>query len=48
MPFLALCKTAVDADLENIIIPHLKDSIYSYLKTDTLLFQEDPEGIKKA
>lgn len=35
---LALCRTAVDADIEGHLSEHLRHSIYEYLKTDTLLF----------
>ena len=35
---LALCRTAVDADIEGHLAEHLRHSIYEYLKTDTLLF----------
>lgn len=38
---LALCRTAVDADLENNIAEYLKATIIEYLKTDTLNFYED-------
>jgi hypothetical protein len=38
MPILALCRTAVDADIEGHLAEHLRHSIYEYLKTDTLLF----------
>lgn len=38
MPMLALCRTAVDADIEGHLAEHLRHSIYEYLKTDTLLF----------
>ena len=41
MPILALCRTAVDADIEGHLAEHLKFSIYEYLKTDTLLFHDD-------
>lgn len=38
---LALCRTAVDADVEGHLAEHLRHSIYEYLKTDTLLFVDD-------
>jgi hypothetical protein len=38
---LALCRTAVDADIEGHLAEHLRHSIYEYLKTDTLLFVDD-------
>lgn len=38
MPMLALCRTAVDADIEGHLSEHLHHAIYEYLKTDTLLF----------
>lgn len=41
MPMLALCRTAVDADIEGHIDQHLKHTIFEYLKTDTLNFYED-------
>lgn len=41
MPILALCRTAVDADIEGNISEHLKHTIYEYLKTDTLNFYDD-------
>lgn len=41
MPLLALSRTAVDADIEGHLAQHLKNTIYEYLKTDTLLFYED-------
>jgi chaperone required for assembly of F1-ATPase len=41
MPILALCRTAVDADIEGHLAEHLRHSIYEYLKTDTLLFHDD-------
>lgn len=37
---LSLCRTAVDADIQNNIAEYLKSSIYEYLKTDTLNFYE--------
>ena len=40
MPMLALSRTAVDADIEGHLAQHLKNTIYEYLKTDTLLFYE--------
>ena len=40
MPMLSLCRTAVDADIQNNIAEYLKSSIYEYLKTDTLNFYE--------
>ena len=40
MPILALSRTAVDADIEGHLAQHLKNTIYEYLKTDTLLFYE--------
>jgi ATP synthase mitochondrial F1 complex assembly factor 2 len=44
MPMLALCRTAVDADIEGHLADHLRHSIYEYLKTDTLLFVDDTFG----
>lgn len=41
MPMLALCRTAVDADIEGHLSQHLKHSIYEYLKTDSMLFTSD-------
>ena len=41
MPLLALSRTAVDAEIEGHLAQHLKNTIYEYLKTDTLLFYED-------
>ena len=41
MPILALCRTAVDADIEGHLSPHLRHSIMEYLKTDTLLFEDN-------
>jgi chaperone required for assembly of F1-ATPase len=40
MPMLSLSRTAVDADIEGHLSEHLKNTIYEYLKTDTLLFYE--------
>jgi len=41
MPLLALSRTAVDADIEGHLSPHLHHSVYEYLKTDTLLFPDE-------
>ena len=41
MPFLALSRTAVDADIEGHLAPHLEHSVIEYLKTDTMLFEDD-------
>jgi ATP synthase F1 complex assembly factor 2 len=41
MPLLSLSRTAVDADVEGHLAEHLKNTIYAYLRTDTLLFYED-------
>ena len=38
---LALCRTAVDADIEGNISQFLKNTIIEYLKTDTLIFYEE-------
>jgi hypothetical protein len=31
MPMLALCRTAVDADIEGNLAEHLKNTVYEYL-----------------
>ena len=41
MPLLSLSRTAVDADIEGHLAIHLKNTIYEYLKTDTVLFYEE-------
>lgn len=41
MPFLALCRTAVDVDLTPNLREHLLDSVYTFLPTDTMLFCAD-------
>ncbi len=41
MPMLALSRTAVDADIEGHLAEHLRHTIYEYIKTDTLLFEDD-------
>ena len=38
---LALTRTAVDADIEGHLSPHLRHSVIEYLKTDTMLFEDD-------
>ena len=41
MPLLALSRTAVDADIEGHLAVHLQHSVFEYLKTDTILFEDD-------
>ena len=41
MPILSMSRTAVDADIEGHLAEHLKNTIFEYLKTDTILFHED-------
>lgn len=41
MPFLSLCRTAVDVDLTPNLREQLLDSVYTFLPTDTMLFCAD-------
>ena len=41
MPLLAMSRTAVDADIEGHLSTHLRHTVIEYLKTDTILFEDD-------
>jgi chaperone required for assembly of F1-ATPase len=45
MPFLSLCRTAVDVDLTPHLRESLVESIYTFLPTDSMLFCADESSM---